>query len=527
MNKKQRENDTAKERRLQVILPLNLDLCIPEDDSLRLLIEITEEMDYRELYAAYERRESAGEATAKQLFQLVVLGFMNGYYSLRNISSACRYDVRMIYLLRGKKAPSHARFGDFIRNRLVGDVMENLFYQLVTKLLERGHISFANLFVDGTKIEANANRYSFVWEKSVSKNEAKVHAQIEMKLLELQTEYGYFETPPTLTEMLEYLDKKWQESGMQRAVGKGCRKSRLQKDLELLEEYRRRREEYDAKKKDFKGRSSYSKTDRDATFMRMKEDHMKNGQLKPAYNLQLGVEGEFIVTAGLFSDRADTPTLLPLLEHLKEKMHRAPERLVADSGYESEENYTGLEKMGVEAYIKPTNYEISKTRKYKANRFRAENMPYNEGNDSFTCPAGNQLRFTGTKIVKSKSGFKSEVSVYHCIACADCPLKSQCTKSKAGRTIQRSKAFWAYRTQSQERITSEFGTLLRMNRSIQSEGKFGVLKEDLGFRRFLRRGMQNVFTEVLLYAFALNVKKLHTKTQAEIKGVILHQLEAS
>lgn len=527
MNKKQRGNDTAKERRLQVVLPLNLDLCIPEDDSLRLLIEITEEMDYRGLYAAYERCESAGEATAKQLFQLVVFGFMNGHYSLRKLSAACRYDVRMLYLLHGNKAPSHERFGDFIWNRLVGDIMENLFYQLVTKLLERGHISFANLFVDGTKIEANANRYSFVWEKSVSKNESKMQAQIEMKLLELQTEYGYFETPSTLTGMLEYLKKEWAESGLERISGKGCRKSKLQKDLETLEEYQHRQEEYDAKKKEFKGRSSYSKTDHDATFMRMKEDHMKNGQLKPGYNLQLGVEGEFIVTAGLSSERSDTLTLLPLLEHLKEKMNQLPERLVADSGYESEENYAGLEKMGIKAYIKPTNYEISKTRKYKANHFRADNMPYDGETDSFTCPAGNQLRFSGTRHVKSKSGFVSEVSVYHCMGCADCPLRTQCTKSKTGRTIQRSKAFWRYRAQSHERITSELGTLLRMNRSIQSEGKFGTLKQDWGFRRFLRRGIKNVFTEVLLYVFALNIKKLHAKEQAGIQEVILHQLEAS
>lgn len=208
-------------------------------------------------------------------------------------------------------------------------------------------------------------------------------------------------------------------------------------------------------------------------------------------------------------------------------MHQVPKRVVADSGYESEENYTGLEKMEIQAYIKPTNYEVSKTQKYKTNRFKAENMPYDEETDSFTCPAGNQLRFTGCKNVKSKSGFTSEVNVYHCIACADCPLRKQCTKSKTGRTIQRSKAFWAYRAQSQEHITSELGTQLRMNRSIQSEGKFGVLKQDWGFRRFLRRSMQNVFTEVLLYAFALNIKKLNTKIQKQIRGVILHQLEAS
>ena len=263
---------------------MELGLKLPEDDSLRLLIEITEEMDFRELYAAYERREAAGEATAKQLFQLVVFGFMNGYYSLRSITAACRYDIRMMYLLQGKKAPSHERFGDFIRNRMAGEVMENLFYQLVTKLKERGQISYANLFVDGTKIEANANKYSFVWEKSVSKNEAKMGAQIQMKLLELQTEYGFFETPPTLEGMFEYLRKKWDESGMQRVSGKGRRKSKLQKDLEKLEEYQNRREQYSRKKETLHGRPSYSKTDHDATFMRMKEDHMKNCYVKSPQN---------------------------------------------------------------------------------------------------------------------------------------------------------------------------------------------------------------------------------------------------
>ena len=159
----------------------------------------------------------------------------------------------------------------------------------------------------------------------------------------------------------------------------------------MLEEFQKRQGKYDEHKQTLNGRPSYSKTDHDATFMRMKEDHMKNGQLKPGYNLQLGIEGEFIVTAGLFSERSDTLTLLPLLNHLKEETGKQPGRLVADSGYESEENYTELEKMGIEAYIKPTNYEISQTRKYKSNKFRADNMLYDEEADNITCPAGNQL----------------------------------------------------------------------------------------------------------------------------------------
>ena len=510
-----------------MVLPLDLGLKLPEDESLSLLIEITEEMDYRKLYAAYERREAAGEASAKQLFQLVVFGFMNDYYSLRRISAACGYDIRMMYLLQGKKAPSHERLGDFIRNRLAGDVMENLFYQFVEKLLERGHISFANLFVDGTKLEANANRYSFVWRNAVLKNEAKMHAQIEMKLLALQTKYNCFETPPILEDMLEHLQKKWEDSRLERVTGKGHRKSALQKDLEMLEKFQKRQGKYDEHKQTLNGRPSYSKTDHDATFMRMKEDHMKNGQLKPGYNLQLGIEGEFIVTAGLFSERSDTLTLLPLLNHLKEKTGKQPGRLVADSGYESEENYTELEKMGIEAYIKPTNYEISQTRKYKSNKFRADNMLYDEEADSITCPAGNQLTNVGIKHSKSKSGFISEQSVYRCKACCECPMKAQCTKSKTGRTIQFSKAFRKYRAQSQARIRTDLGKQLRLNRSIQSEGKFGILKQDWGIRRFLRRGKENVLTETLLYAFALNVRKLAAKIQNQKQEVIIHELTAS
>ncbi len=505
-------------------MPLDLEYEV-KDEALRLLIEITEGMDYRELEATYERRESAGEATAKQLFQMIIFGFMNGYYTLRELRDACRYDLRMMYLLRGKKVPSHERFGNFIRKHLAGDVCENLFYQLIQELIRRGAIELENLFVDGTKIEANANRYSFVWEKSVRKNEEKMNSRIEMKLMELQAEYCYFETPATLEGMLSYLQKCWAEAGMERIYGRGHRKSRLQRDMEQLEAYMARREGYASHKSTLQGRSSYSKTDKDATFMRMKEDHMRNGQLKPGYNLQLGVEGEFVVTAMLFPDRSDTLTLLPLLRNLEKKLGRLPKRTTEDAGYESEENYRGLEELNIEAYIKPTNYEKNKSR--KKDPFRAENMPYDEQTDSFTCPARKQLTMNTTKHVKSKSSYVAEVSVYKCDGCMDCPLKAQCTKSKIGRTIQRSKAFWKYRTEMTTRITSDLGKQLRLNRSIQSGGTFGVLKQDWEFRRFLRRGKNNVFTETLLYLFAFNVYKLHTKISRQIDGVILHKLTAA
>ena len=183
--------------------------------------------------------------------------------------------------------------------------------------------------------------------------------------------------------------------------------------------------------------------------------------------------------------------------------------------------------MGIEAYIKPTNYEINQTKKYKSNKFRTDNMPYDEESDSITCPAGNQLINVGIKHSQSKSGFVSEQSVYRCKACCECPMKAQCTKSKTGRTIQFSKSFRKFRAQSHARITTDLGKQLRMNRSIQSEGKFGVLKQDWRIRRFLRRGKENVLTETLLYAFALNVSKLTVKNQNQKHDVILHELTVS
>ena len=220
----------------------------------------------------------------------------------------------------------------------------------------------------------------------------------------------------------------------------------------------------------FKGRNSFSKTDRDATFMRMKEDHMKNGQLKPAYNLQLGVEGEYIVGVDISSERSDELTLLPLLDRMAKGIGKRHKNVCTDAGYESEENYKGLAERGQIGYIKPQNYEKSKTRKYKSNAFLRENMPYNPENDTYTCPSGNTFSPIYTTKRRSTSGFESEVTVYECHGCNTCPKKKDCTRAEENRKMTVSKDFIELRNASRERITSEYGKTIRLNRSIQSEG---------------------------------------------------------
>jgi transposase len=254
---------------------------------------------------------------------------------------------------------------------------------------------------------------------------------------------------------------------------------------------------------------------------------MMNGQLKPGYNLQIGVEGEYIVGVSICSERSDELALRGLLERMDAGLGKRHETATLDAGYESEENYKLLEQRGQTAYIKPQNYERSKTRKYRNNAYLRENMPYDPITDTYICPAGNTFQFVYKTSRKSKSGFEAALTVYECSGCVQCPQKSLCSRAKGNRKLYVSKDFIALREASRERITSDLGKTLRLNRSIQTEGAFGVLKEDYGFRRFLRRGEENVLTEVLLYAMAFDINKPHHKTMRNLRGCTMHMLSSA
>jgi transposase len=297
--------------------------------------------------------------------------------------------------------------------------------------------------------------------------------------------------------------------------------------MEELSSYVARKQKYTGYNRTFRERNSFSKTDPDATFMRMKDDHMRNGQLKPGYNLQLGVEGEYVVGVGISEERSDERCLVPLLERMEAGTGRQHKNVCLDAGYEGEENYKALQARKQEAYIKPQNYERSKTRKYRNNLYIRENMPYDLKTDTYTRPNGKVFCKIYTYGRKNKFGFVADVTVYECEDCSGCLHKSVCTKAKANRRITVSKDFIALREASRERITSPKGIALRLNRSIQSEGVFGNFKQNYGFRRFLRRGKENVFTETLLYAFAHNINKLHHKKKRKLSQVIFHLPKAA
>ncbi len=245
---------------------------------------------------------------------------------------------------------------------------------------------------------------------------------------------------------------------------------------------------------------------------------MRNAQLKPGYNVQIGVDSEYIVAVDIFQDRNDVWTLVPFLKTMEEKLGFRYPSVTADSGYESEEGYTHLRECGQAAYIKPQTYEKWKKRRFRQDISKRENMKYDETADTYTCHAGKSLWPHYIKKQKSKSGYESEVTVYECEGCRGCAYKEKCTKAKGNKKLYVSKSFLEKRQESYENILSETGVRNRMNRSIQAEGAFGVLKNDYGFQRFLLRGKTKVKLEILLLCMGYNINKLHSKIQKDRTG---------
>lgn len=516
-----------------------MDLVIPEDDSVRLLSQFIERMDLTELYATYSRIRK-NSATPKHLLKVVTYGKMNRLYSARDIEKACKRDINFMYLLEGFPAPDHATLARF-QSLHLAECSEDILAQMSSILYELGEISGEELFIDGTKIEASSNRYTFVWKKAVTKNMQKLLQKAADLVEECEDTYGFRIVYGTHVRIrnLKKLRKKLYALKEEEAVvfvkGSGKRKTQLQRHVEQLEEYLERLKDYTDKIHICGERNSYSKTDKDATFMRMKEDHMGNGQLKPAYNLQHAVDAQYITWLDVCARPTDVSTLVPFLKDMESRLGFKYKEVVADAGYESEEAYFFLEENGQLSYIKPQNYEISKTRKYKEDISRRENMSYISEEDAYVCSNGRKLTAVSEKKKRNRNGYVSTVTVYECADCSGCPYKEKCIHGNNCRTpmeernkrLQVSKVMKEKRQETLERITTEYGTKLRMNRSIQAEGSFAVVKEDMGLRQYLYRGRENVLAQSVLAAIAHNINKLHFKIQNGRTGQFLTELKTA
>ena len=496
----------------QVCLPITVEYLIPEDEPVRLIDLILSNLDYHSLNQTYSAAGRNPAVYPETLFKIMVYAYSRGIYSSRDIERACRTDLCFKYLLGPENIPDHNTIARFRKDHL-RYCTDDLFGQLMDILAANDEIRYENLFIDGTKIEANANKYTFVWKKATEKNSAKLQTDLRAFI---EKELGIELTIDVIDSayadrLLRQLKNEIKRKHISFVYGKGKHKTGLQRKYDKLAEYAERLKKYEHYTELFNGRNSFSKTDTDATFMHMKEDHMRNSQLKPGYNVQVGVESEYIVGVMISSERSDMNTLIPFLEKMK-KMHKVSwEKLVADAGYESEENYRYLKEKDIRPFIKPSNYEYSKTKKFQREMEFRNAMEYDPETDTYTCRYGRVFRLEKIRNDKRTSGYVTESKQYRCESCEGCPYLGKCYKGKYSKTLTVNEAFDAYRAESLENITSDEGILLRVNRSIQAEGVFGITKQDMGFTRFLMRGEENVYVEYMLLAFGFDLNKLHSR----------------
>ena len=409
--------------------------------------------------------------------------------------------------------PDHNTINRFRSDRLKG-VLKEVFSQVVLLLVEKGIITLKEAYLDGTKIEANANRYTFVWGRSITKSKERIKKQLDelWAYAESVAKEELENNEPAVFEKIDQESIKRTISNINNALkGKPVSKKVKQKLDYARKNWPDNLKKYEQQEKQLGNRNSYSKTDTDATFMKMKEDHMLNGQLKPGYNWQISTENQYILGYTIHQTTNDTTTLQPHLESLKVNLGKMPDVLVADAGYGSEENYQYLEKNNVEAFVKYQYFHKEQSKKWKTDPYRTENLPYDKKDDSYICPAGKKMSFIEEKVKITGNGFRQVKRLYQAKKCSRCPMRGVCNKSKGNRRIEVNPNLNHYKSIIKERLLSESGLKYRSQRPVEVEAVFGMIKGNRNYRKFLLRGFEKVEIEAGLLALSHNLRKIASR----------------
>jgi transposase len=424
-----------------MLLPPSLDELIEAEHPVRTVSDVIDQLDLAGLIGSYK---SGGTSSyhPRMLLKVLVYGYLCNIYSSRKLEEALKQNIHFMWL-SGMSRPDHNTLNRF-RSQRLKDQIKVIFSQVVLLLESEGHVSLKTAFTDGTKLESAANRYTFVWGKSIKRSKERIEQQLE-ELWNYTQEVAKEELKDSEPVCFKAIDKVKVKAVIDQ-IDTALKKKKIPSKVRQKVNYAKRNwpdklAQYEQQEQLLQNRNSYSKTDPDATFMRMKEDHMLNGQLKPAYNLQISTNNQFILHYTTHQTPGDTRTLIPHLDSFQSIYNKLPQELVADAGYGSQENYLVLKRKGVSAYIK-YNY-FDKDRKSKIPTVSASNPELAE-----------------------------------------------------------------IRTKAYELLTTERGIALRKQRCHDVETVFGQIKNNKGFRRFHLKGLKKVDIEIGLIALAHNLQKM-------------------
>ncbi|WP_047155223.1 IS1182 family transposase [Aneurinibacillus tyrosinisolvens] len=507
----------------QLILPLDIEILIPEHYLSRIVNLAVEKMDPNLLLSLYPGGDRP-PYHPKMMLKVLLYAYTNRIYSSRVIAKQLEENIYFMWL-SGHQKPDFRTINRF-RSERMKEVIYETFFSIVDLLREEGWVKLEDYFLDGRKIEANANKYTFVWRKSTEKYDQKLDEKFQQIVLTIeeatqQDEQAEREkdlqekleeapiTSEKIAETVKKLEKRLEQDPKNRTLKKV--KRQLEKDLLP------RKQKYEEQKATLGERNSFSKTDKEATFMRMKDDHMKNGQLKPGYNVQIGTEGQFITGFSLHQRAGDPGCLIPHFELLEQYNRPKPKALIADSGYGSEENYAYCEEKKIEAYVKYNTIDKEQTKAWKKQTGRLENMTYDEELDEWICANNKRLTFTYEKRRKTENGYVSTQRTYLCTECPHCPFQSSCAKGKDTKSIAVSLQNQKQRKEVRDRLATAEGKKKYKKRKVEVEPVFGHIKHNRHFSRFSLRGLFKNTADWGLLCIAHNLKKWETHTKENQK----------
>lgn len=490
-------------------IPPTLEELIPAAHPVRIVNEVINKINIEPLLKAYHIRGSSSYHP-QLLLKVLVYGYVTNIYSSRKLAAACQESIYFMWL-SSMSYPDHNTINRFRGVRLK-NALRNVFEDVVKLLADEGLLSIEEINTDGTKIEANANKYSFVWKKSIQTNKEKMKKQLTeiwQYAQKVAADEDKMPEPPDFTE----IDSQKVKAAVDQLNEKLAAKENIDKKIKdklkyITRKYPENIAKYEQQEAMLGERNSYSKTDTDATFMRMKEDHMKNGQLKPAYNVQISTSNQYIVNYTIHPNPTDTTTFPTHLEQHEASFGKAPKVVTADAGYGSEENYTLLEKKKVSAFVKYGMFDKEQNENHNSKfPFTSGKLFYNQEKNCYICPIGQQMDFIGNYTRKTSTGFEQTVKRYQAKNCGNCPLNGACHKSKGNRIIEINENLNRQKQKAYKLLNSEEGIERRKKRCFDVEPVFGNIKQNHGFRRFMLRGKEKVAIEWGLLAIAQNLRK--------------------
>lgn len=519
----------------QVILPLDLEFKLQKNDVAFAVNDLVESIP-EEAFVPFIRATGCPAYHPRMMLKIILCAYTQSVFSGRRIEALLQDSIRMMWLAQGHE-PTYRTINRFRVNPFVQELLRQCFVQFRCRLVAEELIDEEALFIDGTKIEANANKFTFVWRKSIEKYstslveksnrlydellERQIIPEIERDSTEELTVEELLHVVETLDETINGYTEEMaaEESGSERKKLRAERKI-PKKYRKAFQEMAERKQKYQQDMAIFGDRNSYSKTDTDATFMRMKDDHMGNGQLKAGYNVQIATSGQYALAYDLYPNPTDTRTFLSFLSTIERDYFDLPTHLVADAGYGSEQNYQAiLEEYSRIPLIPYGMYRKEKSKKFKKDPFQSANWPYQEATDSFLCPNGQELTFRYWSHRTDKYGYTRDFKVYECADCSTCPLRSHCTKAKEGnnRTIRYNERWERQKRLIQDLLSEESTAGIYAQRKIDVEPTFGFLKAILGFTRLSVRGKAKVKNELGFAFMAVNLRKYtaHKGSQRE------------